>query len=82
MAKLSLVQAQRDLLGIITSVEAGVTMPEEAVQELNALKSQAPDTFKPNYTLEDFQNIAKAANTEYDPSTPYVEPEYEPSESW
>lgn len=69
MAQLSLVDAQRNLLGIITSVEAGVTTPEEAVQELNGLKSDAPLTFRPNYTLEDFQNIAKAAATTYESST-------------
>ena len=59
---LTLTEAQRLLLGIITSVEAGVTTPEEAVEELNDLKDRAEEAgfpFDADYTLVDFENISR-----------------------
>jgi hypothetical protein len=57
---LTLTEAQRLLLGIIISVESGVTTPEEAVDELNELNTRAETAnlnFKADYTLADFEEI-------------------------
>jgi len=78
MAKVSLVTSQRRLMGIISSVEAGVYTPEEAVVELNKLKEQAPESFKADYTVEDFRRIYTEyaaqfdSSTEFEDSTPFV----------
>jgi len=66
--KLSLVKAQRLLMGIIASVESGITSPEEALAELASLKKQAPDGFEADYTLEDFQRIREDYSSSYDSS--------------
>lgn len=58
-------EAEELLLGIIESVEAGVTAPEAAVDELNLLKKSAPQGFKGDYTLEDFVRIQEKASTEF-----------------
>jgi hypothetical protein len=81
MAKITLTEASRLLLGIINSVEAGVTTPADAVKELSELKKQTKQTglnFKAEFTQEDFENIrqtelSKSDNAFYDAS-------YEPSE--
>jgi hypothetical protein len=93
MAQLSLTEAQRILLGIITSVESGVTTPEAAVEELSGLKTRAAAEnlpFKADYTLADFEKIRQNYVSTYDSSTPYVdvetsyapEPSFESSESY
>lgn len=80
MATLTLVESQRTLLGIISGVEAGVTSPAEAVEELETLKANAPQTFKADYTFEDFERIGKNAGQSYASSTDDVETEpYESS---
>lgn len=66
---MTLVEAQRMLLGIINSVEAGVTTPEDAVSELADVKKAAPSEFKTNYTLEDFQRIQVAGQSSYEEET-------------
>jgi hypothetical protein len=80
---LTLTDAQRLLLGIITSVEGGITEPKDAVEELTTLKAQAAKaglTFRAEYTLEDFEKIHQNYVSEYDSSTPDVE--YEESTSY
>jgi len=82
---LTLTEAQRLLLGIITSVEAGVTTPEEAVDELNDLREKAGKAgipFKVDYVLADFVKIRENYVSTYDTSEPYVEPSYESSDSY
>lgn len=82
---LTLTEAQRLLLGIINSVESGVTTPEEAVEELTKLKANAAKaglTFKADYTLADFTKIRTEYAAEYEASEPYVEPSFESSESY
>ena len=82
---LTLTEAQRLLLGIITSVESGVTSPEDAVDELSNLKGNATKSglpFKADYTLKDFQAIQALSAATYDTSTEYVEPSYESSDSY
>jgi hypothetical protein len=80
---LTLTEAQRLLRGIITSVESGVTLPEDAVEELAELKTKAAGlNFKADYTLADFQKIRENYVSTYDSSEPYVEPSYETSESY
>lgn len=77
---LTLTEAQRLLLGIITSVESGVTSPEDAVEELAELKTKAAGlNFKADYTLENFQKIRENYVSTYEASD---EPSYEPSESY
>ncbi len=75
MAQFTLTEAQRLLLGIITSVESCVTSPAEAVQELTTLKSRAVAAginFKAyNYTLADFQKIRDNYVSTYDTSETY-----------
>lgn len=81
MAKLTLTQAQRVLLGIVTSVESGVTTPEEAVNELALLKKEAKEAglnFTANYTLADFEKIQADASV-YDLSTSTFDESVEPS---
>ena len=79
---LTLTEVQRLLLGIIASVESGVTTPEEAVRELNDLKVKAVVSglrFKAAYTLEDFQKIRQNYISTYESSEAYIEPSYEES---
>ncbi len=74
---LTLTEAQRLLLGIITSVESGVTTPEEAVEELNDLREKAGKAgipFKADYTLTDFEKIRENYVSTYESSSSY-EPE-------
>ncbi len=85
MAQFTLTEAQRILLGIITSVESGVTTPEEAALELSSLKARASTAgvnFKADYTVADFQKIRENYVTTYDTSAPYEEPSYEYSNSY
>lgn len=85
MAKLTLTDAQRTLLGIITSVESGVTSPEDAVKEQETLKAEAQAAglnLNANYTLADFQQVRAAYAAQYESSETYVEPSYEASESY
>lgn len=85
MAPLTLTQAQRLLLGIITSVEAGYTTPSDAVTELKTLKDQAASAgllFKADYTEEEFQKLRENFTSTYESSTPYEEPSYESSSSY
>jgi hypothetical protein len=85
MANLTLTEAQRTLLGIVTSVESGVTAPEVAVDELARLKSRALEAglkFSAPYTLEDFKNLRANQLSQYETSEPYVEPSYESSDSY
>jgi hypothetical protein len=73
---MKLTDAQRTLLGIIASVEAGVTAPEDAVKELALLKNRAKISglsFKADYTLSDFQKIREAYASTYDYNEVYVE---------
>lgn len=82
MAKLTLTQAQRVLLGIVTSVESGVTTPEEAVNELALLKKEAKEAglnFTANYTLADFEKIQADSASVYDSSTSTFDESVEPS---
>ena len=82
MGPFTLTQAQRLLLGIITSVESGITTPEEAVSELKVLQDRAFHeglTFKSDYTADDFTKLRENYVSQYETSTPYVEPSYEPS---
>lgn len=79
---LTLTEAQRLLLGIISSVESGVTAPEEAVDELNDLREKAGKAgvpFKADYVLADFEKIRQNYVAQYETSAPYVEESYEPS---
>ena len=76
---LTQVQASRLLLGIITSVESGSTTPEDAVKELEQLKSQAPEGFKAAFTQVDFQRIRENYAAIYESSQEETEPEFEPS---
>jgi hypothetical protein len=83
---LTLVGAQRLLLGIITSVESGITSPEDAVEELATLREQVAASgigFHWDYTLEDFQKIRAVSQSACDEDdNRYVpEPSYEESES-
>jgi hypothetical protein len=59
MAKLSEVQASRTLLGILASVESGVTTAEDARVELDQLRDSAPETFRTrvNYTVGDLKKL-------------------------
>lgn len=85
MAQLTLTEVQRTLLGIVSSVESGVTTPEAAVDELTRLKSRASEAglkFSPLYTLEDFQNLRANQLSQYETSEAYVEPSYESSASY
>jgi hypothetical protein len=68
---LTLTATQRLLLGIISSVEAGITSPIEAMAELNELKAQADDAglkFRADYTVEDFENIRQVFVATYETS--------------
>lgn len=85
MAQLSLTEAQRLLLGIVSSVESGITSPESAFDELTQLKSRASEAglkFAAPYTVEDLQTLRANQLSEYETSAPYVEPSYEPSDSY
>lgn len=82
---LTLTEAQRLLLGIITSVESGVTTPEEATDELTSLKTRAANAgvnFKADCTVDDFIKIRENYVSTYESSEPYVEPSYESSDSY
>lgn len=72
MAKeLTLTEAQRLLLGIIESVEAGATTPAQAVVELGRLKQEAKDAgvkFEGNYNLADFERIHENYISQYESS--------------
>jgi hypothetical protein len=68
MCKVSITEAQRQLLEIITQVESGVTSPESAAAQLKTLKEFAPAEFKADYTLEDFQRIKANAVSTYETS--------------
>ncbi len=76
---LTLTEAQRLLLGIITSVEGGVTTPEDAISELEELKSRAGANFRADYTVDDFIKLRENYVSQYETSTTYVEESYEPS---
>lgn len=83
MAQLTLTEAQRILLGILTSVESGVTSPEDGLSELSSLKARALTDelpFKSNYTLDDLKKIRENHIATYDTSTPVYESS-EPYES-
>ncbi len=85
MAKFTLTEAQRLLLGIIASVESGVTTPEEAVAELSSLRTRTKEAgvnFKADYELADFQKLRQNYVSTYETSEPYVEPSYEESSSY
>lgn len=85
MAQFTLTEAQRLLLGIITSVESGVTSPEDAVSELKEVKAKAVLaglTFKADYTVDEFIKIRENYVSTYDTSEPVVEESYEPSDSY
>jgi hypothetical protein len=59
------------LLGIIASVDMGITSPVDAVEEVATLKAQAEAAnlaFQANYTLEDFEKIRAEALVQYDSS--------------
>lgn len=56
--------ATETLLGIITSVEAGVTTPKDAMIEVEQLKSAVPG-FKIDYTLADFEKILISGKSAY-----------------
>lgn len=81
---LTLTEAQRLLLGIIASVESGVTTPEDAVEKLETLKIRATVanlTFKADYTLADFQKISGNYISIYESGgEPYTESGYAPGE--
>jgi len=82
---LTLTEAQRLLLGIISSVESGVTTPDEAAEELQNLRyraTQAGVNFRADYTVDDFTKIRENYVSTYETSQPYVEPSYESSESY
>lgn len=77
---LTLTEAQRLLLGIITSVESGVTTPEDAVEELNDLREKTGKTglpFKADYVLADFAKIRENYISQYESTD--SEESYEPS---
>ena len=75
MAKLTLTQAQRLLLGIISSVESGYTTPEEGIVELEKLQANAKESgvdLIAAYKLADFQRLRQAYIDTYETSTdPY-----------
>ncbi len=71
--KIGLVAAQRTLLGIIASVESGLTAPTDAVTELAALKAQAPEGFEANYSVEDFERVRANYVSQFETSTDDIE---------
>lgn len=74
MAQFTLTQAQRMLLGIIASVESGLTGPVDAFEELKELKvkaKQAGLNFTADYSEADFQKIVTDHASEYDSSEVY-----------
>ena len=80
MKPISLIDAQRALIGVISSVEAGLTTPQEAVEELSAIRDASPESFRPDYTLEDFQRIVENAKGSYKPSTDDFDWDYQDEE--
>ncbi len=56
--------SEKLLLGIIASVESGVTTPEDAVIELAELKTKTG--IKADYMLADFQKIREEALSTFD----------------
>jgi hypothetical protein len=79
---ITLTELQRLLLGIVSSVESGVTTPAEAANELANLKARAVSAglkFHADYTEDDFQKIRENYVSMYETSTPYVEESYEQS---
>jgi hypothetical protein len=80
MCKTTITEAQRQLLEIITRVESDDVTPQEASTQLTTLKEFAPEEFKADYTVADFQRIQTNALGSYQSSTgETVEPEFEPS---
>lgn len=77
--KITLTNAQRILLEIITQLESGLTTPIEATKSLNDLKLAAPVEFKANYSIGDFQRIRANARSAYQSSTSEPEPAFESS---
>lgn len=80
---LTLTDAQRLLLGIIASVESGVTTPEDAVTELAGLKEKATAAglnFRADYTLQDFQDIRQKEIETYESDAYYYDDEVIESE--
>jgi hypothetical protein len=67
---LTLTTLQQLLLGIMASVESGVTSPEAGFDELAELKAQAREAgidFTADYSVEDFQRMLEnAAWDDYD----------------
>jgi hypothetical protein len=69
VSTLTLTGVQRLLLGIIQSVEAGVTTPEDAFEELKDLKARALGNninFTSDYSIADFKLIRVQHSSEYD----------------
>jgi hypothetical protein len=69
VSTLTLQGVQRLLLGIIQSVEAGVTTPEDAFEELKDLKARALGSninFTSDYSIADFKLIRIQHSSEYD----------------
>lgn len=61
---LTLTTLQQLLLGIMASVESGVTSPEAGFNELTVLKEQAREAgidFTADYTVDDFQKMLENA---------------------
>jgi len=83
MKVLTRTSVQRTLLGIISSVESGVTTPESAEEELSQLIDEAEKAglnFRPNYTVDDFRKIRENYVATYETSQdPYSGDTYEPS---
>jgi hypothetical protein len=84
MSALTLTKVRRTLLGIITSVESGVTSPEDAEAELSQLRNEAEKAnlnFRADYTVDDFRKIRENYVATYETSQdPYPEEDtYEPS---
>lgn len=70
--KLTLTEAQRLLLGIISNVELGELTPDEAVKELVQLKLDAAAAgfeFKVNYTFDDFERLRENYISNYESSS-------------
>lgn len=74
MGKLTLTQAQRLLLGIISSVESGYMTPEDGIVELGKLQENAKKSgvdLIAAYKLADFQRLRQAHLDTYETSVPY-----------
>jgi hypothetical protein len=65
---LSLTTVQRNFLGIIASVEAGLTTPVDAFNELNDLHAEALRSnisFTADYSVKDFELVKANADSQY-----------------